>query len=90
MQRFFDITFSGLAILFLTPLLLLIMFILRFTGEGEIFFRQQRVGLGGHAFGLLKFVTMVKDSPNLGTGTVTVKNDPRVLPFGAILAQYQN
>ena len=85
MQRFFDILFSGLALLVLAPLLVPIMVILRFTGEGEIFFIQQRVGMGGKFFGLLKFATMLKDSPNLGTGTVTVKNDPRILPFGHFL-----
>ena len=36
-------------------------------------------------FGLLKFATMLKNSPNLGTGTVTLKNDPRVLPMGGFL-----
>jgi lipopolysaccharide/colanic/teichoic acid biosynthesis glycosyltransferase len=85
MQRIFDIVFSGLAIIVLSPLLVPIMFTLRFTGEGEIFFRQQRVGRGGEKFGLLKFVTMLKDSPNMATGTVTVKNDPRILPIGRFL-----
>ena len=36
-------------------------------------------------FGLLKFATMLKDSPNIGTGTITVQGDPRVLPFGKFL-----
>jgi lipopolysaccharide/colanic/teichoic acid biosynthesis glycosyltransferase len=36
-------------------------------------------------FKLFKFVTMLKDSPNIGTGTVTMKNDPRILPVGALL-----
>jgi lipopolysaccharide/colanic/teichoic acid biosynthesis glycosyltransferase len=84
-QRIFDIFFSGLAIIVLSPLLVPIMFTLRFTGEGEIFFRQQRMGRGGEKFGLLKFATMLKDSPNLATGTVTVKNDPRILPIGHFL-----
>ena len=61
------------------------MFILRVTGEGEIFFLQNRVGRGGRNFKLYKFATMIKDSPNMGTGTVTVKNDPRVLPMGRFL-----
>ena len=61
------------------------MFILRVTGEGEIFFPQNRVGRGGKHFKLYKFATMLKDSPNMGTGTVTVKNDPRVLPIGGFL-----
>jgi lipopolysaccharide/colanic/teichoic acid biosynthesis glycosyltransferase len=85
MQRLFDIVFSALALLVLAPLLVPVVIILRFTGEGEVFFRQQRVGLGGEAFGLLKFATMLKDSPNIGTGTITTRDDPRVLPFGKFL-----
>ena len=85
MQRLFDIVFSGLALLMLAPLLVPIAIALRLTGEGEVFFIQQRVGRGGQPFGLYKFATMLKNSPNLGTGTVTVKNDPRVLPLGRFL-----
>ena len=85
MQRFFDIVFSGIALVLLSPLLLPLMFILRVTGEGEIFFPQYRVGRGGKDFKLYKFATMLKDSPNMATGTVTIKNDPRVLPMGRLL-----
>jgi lipopolysaccharide/colanic/teichoic acid biosynthesis glycosyltransferase len=85
MQRFFDIFFSGLALIVLSPLLVPIALFLRFSGEGEVFFAQQRVGLNGKKFNLLKFATMLKDSPNIGTGTVTVKNDPRILPLGRLL-----
>jgi lipopolysaccharide/colanic/teichoic acid biosynthesis glycosyltransferase len=85
MQRIFDIFFSGIALILLSPLLLPLLFILRVTGEGEIFFLQSRVGLGGKHFKLYKFATMLKDSPNIGTGTVTVKNDPRILPMGDFL-----
>lgn len=85
MQRLLDIVFSGLALLVLSPLLLPVMLILRLTGEGEVFYVQQRVGRGGRMFGLYKFATMLKNSPNVGTGTVTVKHDPRVLPFGRFL-----
>ena len=85
MQRIFDILFSGIALILLSPLLLPLLFILRVTGEGEIFFLQSRVGLGGKNFKLYKFATMLKDSPNMGTGTVTVKNDPRILPMGDFL-----
>ena len=85
MQRLLDIVFSGLALLVLSPLLVPIAIALRLTGEGEVFYVQQRVGRGGRMFGLYKFATMLKDSPNLGTGTVTVKHDPRVLPLGRFL-----
>jgi lipopolysaccharide/colanic/teichoic acid biosynthesis glycosyltransferase len=85
MQRLFDVIFSALALLVLSPLLIPLMILLRFSGEGEIFFIQQRVGLDGQPFGLLKLATMLKNSPNIGTGTVTVKGDPRVLPVGKFL-----
>lgn len=85
MQRFLDLVFSGLALLVLSPLLVPIAIILRLTGEGEVFYVQQRIGRGGRTFGLYKFATMLKNSPSLGTGTVTVKNDPRVLPIGRFL-----
>jgi len=85
MQRFFDILFSGLALIVLSPLLIPVVIILKLTGEHEIFYTQQRVGKDGKMFGLLKFATMLKDSPNMGTGTITVKDDPRVLPFGKFL-----
>ncbi|MGD8327597.1 MAG: sugar transferase [Sphingomonadales bacterium] len=85
MQRFLDILFSATALLILSPLLVPVAIILRFTGEGEIFFKQDRVGRTGAYFGLYKFATMLKNSPNLGTGTVTVKGDPRILPIGRIL-----
>ena len=85
MQRFFDIFFSGIALFLLLPFVLPLLLLLRMTGEGEIFFLQSRVGRGGKHFKLYKFATMLKDSPNLGTGNVTVKNDSRVLPVGRFL-----
>lgn len=85
MERFFDIFFSGLALLALLPLLVPIVLILRFSGEGEVFFLQERIGKGGEVFKLFKLATMLKDSPNIGTGTVTMKGDSRVLPVGKFL-----
>jgi lipopolysaccharide/colanic/teichoic acid biosynthesis glycosyltransferase len=84
-QRFFDIIFSMLALMLLCPLLLPIVVMLKLSGEGEVFFLQKRVGKGGLPFNLFKFVTMLKDSPNVGSGTVTLKSDPRVLPVGKFL-----
>lgn len=85
MQRTFDIVLSALALLVLSPLLVPIVIVLMLTGEHEVFYVQQRVGRGGRMFGLYKLATMLKDSPNLGTGTVTVKGDPRILPVGRFL-----
>jgi lipopolysaccharide/colanic/teichoic acid biosynthesis glycosyltransferase len=85
MQRILDVIFVGLGMLFLSPLLLPIAFILKATGEGEVFYIQTRIGKNGSLFGLLKFATMLKDSPNIGSGEITIHNDPRVLPLGKFL-----
>ena len=85
MERFFDILFSSVALFVLSPLLIPIVIILKFSGEGEVFFSQERIGKDGKLFILFKFATMLKDSPSLGTGTVTMRDDPRVLPVGKFL-----
>ena len=85
MERFFDVIFSGLALLVLSPLLVPIVLILMFSGEGEIFFFQERIGKDGKVFKLFKFATMLKDSLNMGTGSITLENDFRVTKFGKFL-----
>ena len=85
MQRISDVTLSFLALIIFTPVLVPVVIALKFTGEGEIFYTQQRVGKNGSTFSLLKFATMLKNSPQMGSGTITVKDDPRVLPIGKIL-----
>ncbi len=82
MKRLFDILVSVTALLCFLPFGIIISIILKFTGEGEIFYPQARIGKGGQTFGLLKFATMLKESPNLASGDITLKNDPRVLRFG--------
>ena len=85
MTRIFDIVLSLAALIILCPLLFPIVLILRFTGEGEVFYIQERIGSNELPFGLFKFATMLKNSPHIGTGTITVRHDPRVLPVGRIL-----
>lgn len=83
--RIIDVSFSLFCIIFLSPLFILTCFILSITGEGEVFYRQCRIGRGGKRFWLIKFATMLKDSPNIGAGELTLPNDPRVFPFGRFL-----
>jgi len=85
MTRLFDIVLSFIALLIFFPFGIAIAFILRFTGEGEIFYKQDRIGKNGKHFGLLKFATMLKNSPSFGAGDITLKDDPRVLPIGHFL-----
>ncbi len=84
-KRVLDILLSLAALFFLLPLLLPVALLLRGTGEGYVFYRQPRVGRGGRMFGLYKFATMLKDSPNLPGGLLTTKRDPRILPVGRFL-----
>lgn len=85
LKRSLDIVLSGITILFLMPVLVLIILILKFTGEGEIFYLQERVGYKTNSFMIYKFVTMIKNSPNMGSGDVTLRNDPRVTKVGKFL-----
>lgn len=83
--RFFDIFFSLIAIIVLLPFMIPIMILLKLTGEHDIFYAQPRIGKGGKVFNILKFATMLKDSPNLPGGLFTQENDPRMLPMGPFL-----
>lgn len=85
MIRFFDILFSGIAIIILLPFMIPIMIGLKLTGEHDIFYTQERIGKGGKPFGVLKFATMLRNSPNMAGGVLTQKNDPRILPMGKFL-----
>lgn len=85
MKRLFDLFVSGIVLLILSPALLVVIAILKFTGEREAFYFQDRVGFLGKIIQVTKFVTMVKDSPNIGTQDITLRNDPRVLPVGKFL-----
>lgn len=84
-KRFFDILAAFVALIVLLPLFVPIVILLKLTGEGEVFYLQDRVGLGNRLFPIWKFATMLKNSPSMGTGDVTVRNDSRVLPMGKFL-----
>jgi lipopolysaccharide/colanic/teichoic acid biosynthesis glycosyltransferase len=84
-KRFFDIVLSLLVLLVLSPLLLPVVILLRLTGEGYVFYRQKRIGFKNQYFDILKFATMLKNSPNMGTGSITLRDDPRLLPMGKFL-----
>jgi len=85
LKRIIDILIALIALLLLSPILIPTIIILFFSGEREVFYFQKRIGQRGKAFFIWKFATMVKDSPNIGTGEITLRNDPRVTKFGTIL-----
>ncbi|GLR18873.1 sugar transferase [Portibacter lacus] len=84
-KRYFDIFSSLLALIVLSPLLIPIVIGLKLTGEGHVFYLQERVGFKNRIFKIFKFATMLKDSPNMKGGLITTKRDPRLTPMGGFL-----
>ena len=85
LKRIFDILTSGIAILILSPLLIPIIIGLKLTGEGYIFYKQERVGYKNKPFLIWKFATMLKNSSKMPGGILTTKKDPRITPMGGFL-----
>ncbi|MFA6484310.1 MAG: sugar transferase, partial [Bacteroidales bacterium] len=85
MKRSFDIVISFLAMVVALPFMIPVMIILKLTGEHYVFYRQARVGQHGKSFRMYKFSTMLLKSPELLSGDITLRKDPRVLPFGRFL-----
>lgn len=84
-KRFFDFVAASVALLLLSPLLIPIVIGLKLTGEGYVFYFQERVGYRNRLFDIFKFATMLKDSPNMAGGIITLKRDPRITPMGDFL-----
>lgn len=84
-KRYFDIFSSLLALVVLSPLLIPIAIGLKLTGEGYIFYFQERVGQNQKKFKIFKFATMLKDSANMKGGLITLKKDSRITPLGGFL-----
>jgi len=84
-KRFFDFISSFIAVIILSPFLIPIMIGLKLTGEGHIFYYQKRLGFKNKYFNIYKFATMLLNSPNMGSGSITLRNDPRITPMGGFL-----
>jgi lipopolysaccharide/colanic/teichoic acid biosynthesis glycosyltransferase len=85
MIRATDLLGSLFLLIIISPLLLLVAVVLKFTGEGRVFFYQRRIGINRKPFSIIKFATMKENSPNIGAGMITLKEDPRILPVGKVL-----
>ncbi len=85
LKRFFDIIASLVAIIILSPILTPVVIGLLLTGENYVFYLQERIGYKNKKFKIYKFATMLKNSPNIGTGLHTTLKDPRILPMGGFL-----
>ena len=84
-KRVFDVVVALVLLVILLPLLLPLVLILKLTDEGEVFYFQDRVGFQNRKFSIWKFATMLKDSPNMSGGEITLRNDPRITTAGKFL-----
>ena len=83
-KRLIDIVFSILALVILSPALLVIALAVVLTSKGPIFFRQERIGLGGKPFHIIKFRSMVNDAERNGP-QLSSTADPRITKVGRFL-----
>ena len=84
-KRLLDVVVSFAALIILLPIFIPIIIILKFTAEGEVFYFQERIGINNSRFQIWKFATMLKNSMNMGSGSITLQNDSRVTKIGAFL-----
>ena len=88
MIRFFDILFSALGLIVLSPLFLVLYLLIRLESSGGGFYSQQRIGLGGKPFRLYKFRSMRVGSDKNGLITVG-EHDNRITRTGALIRKYK-
>ena len=86
-KRLFDIIFSIIGMFFLLPVFIIIAILIKIDSKGPIFFLQERVGLNGKIFKIIKFRSMKEDHNN--SLTVTIKNDKRITRIGKKLRKYK-
>ena len=85
LKKLLDIIVSIIALIILIPIFIPIMIVLRLSAEGKVFYFQERIGINNSRFKIWKFATMLKNSMNMGTGSITLQNDFRVTPVGKFL-----
>lgn len=84
-KRFLDMIFGALALIVLSPILLLTMLAIKLDSKGPVIFKQTRLGRGGKEFQIYKFRTMVVNAEHIGSGVYSNNSDPRVTKVGRIL-----
>ena len=97
-KRGFDVIFSLLVLVFIAPVLLGILLLIKLDSEGPVLYVSERIGRGGKRFRFFKFRTMVKDADSLRGSLLhlnerqgslfKLSNDPRVTRLGRFLRRY--
>jgi len=87
-KRLFDIIFSFLGLIIISPFLLIIALLIKIDSRGPVFYRGERIGQFGKPFRIFKFRTMVENADKIG-GPSTASDDPRLTRIGNFLKKYQ-
>jgi Undecaprenyl-phosphate glucose phosphotransferase len=87
-KRLEDLVLSALALLVLSPILLISALLVRFSSPGPVLFVQPRVGFNNEAIRVFKFRTMYADMTDVGARKTTTRDDPRVTPVGRIMRRF--
>ncbi|MDH4271079.1 MAG: undecaprenyl-phosphate glucose phosphotransferase [Candidatus Aminicenantes bacterium] len=88
LKRVIDIVFSSLALIVLSPLLLVIAVVVKLTSPGPVFFRQERMGLDGRRFNMIKFRTMIRSAEEESGPVMSRPGDPRMTKVGRLLRKF--
>lgn len=87
-KRIADILLSFTGLLLLSPVLLVVALKVKRSSKGSVFFLQDRVGLNGRLFSIIKFRSMIENAEN-GTPRLSSENDKRITPFGKTMRKYR-
>jgi len=87
-KRLFDIIFSFLGLIIISPFLLIVALLIKIDSKGPVFYRGERIGRFGKQFRIFKFRTMVENADKIG-GPSTASDDPRLTGIGNFLKKYQ-
>jgi putative colanic acid biosynthesis UDP-glucose lipid carrier transferase len=87
-KRLFDLVFSGIVLLILSPIYLVLSILIKITSKGPVLYNPMRVGLHGENFKMYKYRTMHFDEGQDVATKSTVQDDPRITPLGKMLRKY--
>lgn len=88
-KRAFDIVVSAIGMIIISPLLAAIALAVKISSKGDIFYKQERIGLYGIPFNIYKFRTMIAGAEADGVPHLTQDNDPRITGVGRWLRKYR-
>lgn len=84
-KRFIDIFLSFIMLIILSPILLIIALLVKLDSKGPVIFKQERIGLNGKVFKILKFRTMCVGAEQMKGGVYSDNSDPRITRVGRVL-----